>query len=124
MAILEDIKKKLLKLGEKRLNLKKNRMKNLLKIAFPDEGLYREIMLSLGYKNNKVQFLELATITPYSEIRRLGDVQKIELALLHRAGFIDTQGKLENFDFSLKRKTILKTGQVISEKTKRWLIKQ
>ena len=40
------------------------RMENLLKIANPDEALYRELMLALGYKNNKVQFLELAMILP------------------------------------------------------------
>jgi len=90
------------KLAIKRLDIKKARMKNLLKIALPDEALYREIMLSLGYKNNKPQFLELALITPYSEIRKLKDKEKIQLALLHRAGFINAQGKLENFDYSLK----------------------
>jgi len=89
-------------LGIKRLNLKKNRMKNLLKIALPDEALYREIMLSLGYKNNKNQFLELALITPFSEIKKLKDKEKIKLALLHRAGFVDATGKFDGFDFSLK----------------------
>jgi hypothetical protein len=57
--------------GEKCLTRKKHRMTNLLKIAKPDEALYREIMLALGYKSNKVQFLELATITPYSEPTQL-----------------------------------------------------
>jgi len=52
--------------GEKCISRKKQRMANLLKIAEPDEVLYREIMLALGYKNNKVQFLELSTIAPYS----------------------------------------------------------
>ena len=98
----EDIENKIRQLAFKRLDIKKQRMKNLLKIAIPDEALYREIMLSLGYKNNKAQFLELAMITPYSEIRKLNDKIAIELALLHRAGFIDANGKLENFDFSLK----------------------
>ena len=42
------------------LRKKKQRMSDLLKIALPDEALYREIMLSLGYPKNKVQFLELA----------------------------------------------------------------
>ncbi|NWF76319.1 MAG: hypothetical protein HXY53_07125, partial [Nitrospirae bacterium] len=57
--------------GEKCLTRKKIRMANLLEIAEPDEALYREIMLALGYKNNKVQFLELSTIMPYSEIKTL-----------------------------------------------------
>jgi len=57
--------------GEKCLARKKHRMSNLLKIAKPDEALYRKIMLALGYKNNKVQFLELATITPYAEPTQL-----------------------------------------------------
>jgi len=89
-------------LGSDRLEVKKQRMRNLLKIALPDEALYRELMLSLGYKNNKTQFLELALITPYSEIRRLKDKDSIQLALLHRAGFVDAEARLTNFDFSLK----------------------
>jgi hypothetical protein len=96
------IEDRLIILGEKRLNIKKHRMKNLLKITSSDEALYREIMLSLGYKNNKAQFLELAMITPYSEIKAFKDAEKIKLALLHRAGFVDATGKLDGFDFSLK----------------------
>ena len=60
----------LIHLGEKWLEIKKQRMQNLLKIAPPDEALYREIMLSLGYPKNKVNFLELALILPYSEIKK------------------------------------------------------
>lgn len=90
-------------LGEKWLELKKQRMQNLLKIAFPDEALYREIMLSLGYPNNKVNFLELALITPYAEIRKLKEKHIIEKALLYRAGFTDDKNGLpQDFDFSLK----------------------
>ncbi len=90
-------------LGNKWLELKKQRMQNLLKIAFPDEALYREIMLSLGYPNNKVNFLELALITPYAEIRKLKEKHTIEKALLYRAGFSDDKkGLPTDFDFSLK----------------------
>lgn len=90
-------------LGEKWLGLKKQRMQNLLKIALPDEALYREIMLSLGYPENKVNFLELALITPYSEIRKLKEKSIIEKALLYRAGFITDKKSLpETFDFSLR----------------------
>jgi len=90
-------------LGDKWLELKKQRMQNLLKIAPPDEALYREIMLSLGYPKNKVNFLELALILPYSEIKDLKNEKIIEKALLYRAGFInEKQGLPENFDFSLK----------------------
>lgn len=91
------------KLGEKRLNIKKERMKNLLKIASPNEALYREFMLALGYKNNKNQFLQLALICPFSEIKKLKERKLIEDALLHRAGFIDASKVLpQNFDTSLK----------------------
>jgi len=76
-------------LGNKWLEIKKQRMQNLLKIAPPDEALYREIMLSLGYPKNKVNFLELALILPYSEIKKLKDKHTIEKALLYRAGFIN-----------------------------------
>jgi len=90
-------------LGEERLRQKKTRMENLLKIADPDEALYRELMLALGYKSNKVQFLELAMIQPYSEICKLNDQGIIEKALLYRAGFLESkEGLPEDFDFSLK----------------------
>lgn len=90
-------------LGEKWLELKKQRIQNLLKIASPDEALYREIMLSLGYPKNKVNFLELALLFPYSEVRKLKDGKIIEKAFLFRAGFTNEKGGLlEDFDFSLK----------------------
>lgn len=90
-------------LGDKRLQEKKKRMENLLNIANPDEALYREIMLALGYKNNKVQFLELAMILPYSDISRFNDPDTIEKALLYRAGFDNSRNSLpKDFDFSLK----------------------
>jgi len=50
-----ELKQLLNKLGAEVLESKIQRMKNLLKIALPDEALYREIMLSLGYPKNKVQ---------------------------------------------------------------------
>ncbi|MGQ9616662.1 MAG: DUF2851 family protein [Spirochaetota bacterium] len=89
--------------GEERLRQKKERMRNLLKIAKPDEALYREIMLALGYKKNKVQFLELAMILPYSRIVELRTQPRIEKALGYCAGFTTSKDDLpENFDFSLK----------------------
>jgi hypothetical protein len=92
-------------LGEKRLAQKKERMKNLLEIALPDEALYREIMLSLGYKKNKVQFQELAMILPYSEICKLKNREIIEKALLYRGGLISSKSGLpKDFDTSLKMK--------------------
>lgn len=90
-------------LGDKRLQEKKKRMENLLNVANPDEALYREIMLALGYKNNKVQFLELAMILPYSDISRFNAPDTIEKALLYRAGFDNSRNSLpKDFDFSLK----------------------
>lgn len=90
-------------LGCKRIESKKKRMRNLLKIALPDEALYREIMLSLGYKNNSLSFLELATLLPYSEIRKLNKREVIERAMLFRAGFIDDRSDIPGyFDFSLR----------------------
>lgn len=89
--------------GEQWLSVKKQRMENLLKIAFPDEALYREIMLSLGYPENKTNFLNLALILPYSEIRKLKGKNIIEKALLYRAGLDnDKEGIPSDFDFSLK----------------------
>jgi hypothetical protein len=91
--------------GEKKLFHKKERMRNLLKIAQPDEALYREILLSLGYKKNKVQFQELAMILPYSEICKFKDQEIIEKALLYRGGLINSKSGLpKGFDTSLKMK--------------------
>jgi len=99
----EGIEKFLDLLGDERFKQKKTRMENLLKIANPDEALYRELMLALGYKNNKVQFLELAMILPYSEICKLNDQEMIEKALLYRTGFSKSKEDLpKDFDFSLK----------------------
>jgi len=101
----EDVRAFLDQLGEKRLLIKKQRMKNLLKIAQPDEALYREIMLSLGYRKNKIQFQELAMILPYSEICKLQDQEIIEKALLYRGGLINSKSGLpKDFDTSLKMK--------------------
>lgn len=99
----EITEKYLIQLGEKWLETKIQRMKNLLKIAEPDEALYREIMLSLGYHKNKSNFLELALLLPYSEIRRLKDRETIEKALLYRAGFSEKKYGIPTFfDFSLR----------------------
>ena len=90
-------------LGEKWLKLKKQRMQNLLKIASSGEAIYREIMLSLGYPKNKVNFLKLALLFPYSELKKLKDGQIIEKALLYRAGFLNNKDGLpKDFDLSLK----------------------
>lgn len=90
-------------LADKWLDEKKQRIKNLLKIALPDEALYREIMLSLGYPKNKVQFLELALILPFKEIHQLKTQPLIEKALLYRAGFTQDPSNLpKDFDTSLK----------------------
>lgn len=89
--------------GGKCLIRKKNRMANLLKIAEPDEALYREIMLALGYKSNKAQFLELSTITPYSEIKTLKTQKLITNVLLYRAGLSDDkEGLPKDFHYSLR----------------------
>jgi hypothetical protein len=99
----DDFEKFLDSLGDERLKQKKTRMENLLKIANPNEALYRELMLALRYKNNKVQFLELAMILPYSEICKLKSQEMIENALLYRAGFWESkEGLPKDFDFSLK----------------------
>jgi len=95
--------KDLYQLGYQRLEHKKQRMRNLLKIALPDEALYREVMLSLGYKNNQIPFLELAIIFPYAEIKKINERKIIEKALLYRAGFKEDRTDIpEHFDFSLR----------------------
>ncbi|MGQ9801818.1 MAG: DUF2851 family protein [Candidatus Saccharicenans sp.] len=98
-----ELEQTLHRLGQEWLNSKIQRMTNLLKIALPDEAVYREIMLSLGYPKNKVQFLELALLLPYSEIKKLKTKELIEKGLLYRAGFsLDGTGLPDSFDLSLK----------------------
>jgi|GEM_PF-5189237 len=97
---VQEIEKFLDSLDEERLKQKKTRMENLLKITNPDEALYRELMLALGYKNNKVQFLELAMILPYSQICKLKSQDAIEKVLLYRGGFLKSKGGLPK-DFQL-----------------------
>jgi hypothetical protein len=90
-------------LGMQRLRKKMQRMQNLLKITNRDEALYREIMLSLGYKNNKLQFLELALLLPYNQIQKLKEKEIIEEALLFRAGLSENKNNLPKyFDLSLR----------------------
>ncbi|MEO0272656.1 MAG: DUF2851 family protein [candidate division WOR-3 bacterium] len=85
------------------LERKKTRIKNLLTIATLDEALYCEILYSPGYPNNKVNFLNLALITPFREISKLPNAQTIQKALLYRAGLSnDHTGLPENFDPSLR----------------------
>ena len=102
---INDLIQLLDKKGQERLEQKKQRMKNLLKIAAPDEALYREIMLSLGYKKNKIQFQELAMILPYSDICKMKKQETIEKALLYRGGLNNSKSGLpKDFDTSLKMK--------------------
>lgn len=99
----ERIYLQLLEAGHRWLNEKIQRMRNLLAIALPDEGLYRELMLSLGYPKNRMPFLELALLTPFREIRSLKDRILIERALLYRASLSDEDKDLpEHFDRSLR----------------------
>ncbi len=99
----EENMKELKQVGLQRLKNKKQRMSNLHKIANPDEALYREIMLSIGYKNNKIPFLELTTLQPYSEIKQLSRREIIEQAILYRAGLCDEKNLIPDyFDFSLR----------------------
>jgi hypothetical protein len=40
-------------------------------------------MLSLGYPNNKINFLELALLTPYAEIKKLkGEIEWLKRKLI------------------------------------------
>ena len=90
-------------LGNDWLKNKKQRMANLMKIAHPDEALYREIMLSFGYSKNKLQFQSLALILPYRELQQFDSKETIEKALLFRSGLSDEKGDIpESFDFSLR----------------------
>ncbi|AIH03975.1 MULTISPECIES: DUF2851 family protein [Thermodesulfobacterium] len=98
-----ELRQILSRFGEEVLYSKIHRMKNLLKIADFDEALYRELMLSLGYPRNKLQFLELSLLLPYREIKKLNTQPLIEKALLYRAGFVeDYSGLPPDFDISLR----------------------
>ncbi|MEJ5339214.1 MAG: DUF2851 domain-containing protein [Aquificaceae bacterium] len=100
---MEVLRTDLERLGDIWLFQKVQRMKNLLKIAEPDEALYRELMVSLGYPKNRVQFLNLALLLPFKEIRLLKTKDLIRKALLYRAGFEENVDELPPFfDLSLR----------------------
>lgn len=96
-------KEHLEKLGDNWLEKKKERIKNLLEIAEPDEALYRELMISLGYPKNKIPFLQLALILPYKELKQLNKKEIIEEAMLYRSGLSDKSNCLtQDFDLTLR----------------------
>lgn len=57
--------------GDERIILKAMRFKELLKKGTFEQVLYESIMGALGYKNNKPQFLRLASILPFKEIQKI-----------------------------------------------------
>ena len=57
--------------GDERVLVKTDRFEKLLKTRTFEQVLYEAIMESLGYKNNKEQFLHLASIVTINDIRSL-----------------------------------------------------
>ncbi|OHB76532.1 MAG: hypothetical protein A2Z34_01400 [Planctomycetes bacterium RBG_16_59_8] len=76
-------------LGAEALRGKIERYRRLLERHSPDEVLYREILIALGYKNNKPLFEELSRALSYGRLlaESGGDRDAIEAMLLAAAGF-------------------------------------
>lgn len=70
------------RLGDEWFAERRARMERLLERAGPDEVLYREILVALGYKRNKAAMAELARRRPLASLP--GDAGSIEVSL--RAG--------------------------------------
>lgn len=76
--------------GEERLRLKTERMRRLIEQHGEERVLYEEVMCSLGYKNNRVPFRELAARVPVDALRResAGDTEKAFALLLGVGGLL------------------------------------
>lgn len=72
--------------GEIRMLAKIERARHLIAANGYEESLYRQVMTALGYRYNKAQFLQLATLVPYSALSGLSEVEARRL-LIHVAGF-------------------------------------
>ncbi len=89
--------------GDERILQKARRYEKWIERSPFEQTLYEAIMESLGYKNNKVQFLTLASRMPLEDIRSLipedipAQERKIEMQslLLGAAGLLPYRGDLE-----------------------------
>lgn len=77
--------------GEIRMLAKIDRARSLVATCGFEEALYRQVMTALGYRHNKAQFLQLASIVPYSTISKLTESEARQL-LIHAAGFAPAEG--------------------------------
>lgn len=79
--------------GEERLRRKSIRFTNQIEAWGIDQSLYAEVMISLGYKNNKVGFRMLSTLLPYAKLRsHAGHHEQVAYAiLLGVAGLLPSQ---------------------------------
>lgn len=55
--------------GEERLRRKSQRMRSAIRERGPDQVLYEELMLALGYKKNQRPFARLARILPFDSLQ-------------------------------------------------------
>jgi hypothetical protein len=79
--------------GQERLRAKAARMATAISEVGPDQALYEEWMVALGFKNNRSAFRHLAHAIPVQELRDIseGDVLTAYAILLGVAGLIPRQ---------------------------------
>ena len=68
--------------GEERLRLKAERFAFAMQSREPDQLLWEELMATLGYKNNKAPFRQLAAILPFTRLQSLAQTPDEAYALL------------------------------------------
>ena len=68
--------------GEERLRLKAERFAFAMQSKESDQLLWEELMATLGYKNNKVPFRQLAALLPLARLRSLAQAPDEAYALL------------------------------------------
>lgn len=90
--------------GDERIALKAKKFNKLLEEKTFEQTLYESIMEALGYKNNKSQFLTLATILQFNDLQKLVPIDTenskkviyIQAAFFGMAGLLPSQLQKKN----------------------------
>lgn len=79
--------------GERRLELKAERIRRLVDLYGEENVLYEEVMCALGYKHNRAAFRTLASRVPFDGLRRecAGDAEKAFGLLAGVAGLLPSR---------------------------------
>jgi hypothetical protein len=104
--------------GDHRLHVKIDKMDSLLENNTPDQVLYQNLAEALGYKNNRMPFLQLAHCLPIKKLRELCPLDAgyedkrhvIEAVFYGAGGFLETDAN-SNYDDQTReyRRSLLET---------------